>query len=365
MSATIAEQRKELANMLLTTINTDGAKWQDGILHFNFQNLSTKQGYHGSNWVRLFCSTLINNYHDPRWATFNQARNMGLSIKKGSTGTRIMVHKTIDRRTNKPVDNKKLDAELAGMSAKEEREFRKKNLYSMSKYHCVFNGSQIEGLEKYNPVAMTEDEMKKRNDNIEQIITQSEAPIYYDGNGKNFYLSTMDEIHLTNREKFYALDNFYTTALHEMAHSTGHKSRLHRDMDNAFGSEPYAREELVAELASVMIATELGLQPSIKSLTNNAVYVREWSKQIKSDDDFALEAISAASLATDFICNKERRKQLISNAQHRQQSDEKPNNDKNEKRGIYISPTIERPLHNKKKPTTKTTAPKKSNDDCK
>jgi antirestriction protein ArdC len=68
--------------------------------------------------------------------------------------------------------------------------------------------------------------------------------------------------------------------LHELAHWTGHSSRLNRDLQNRFGSSAYAMEELRAELASAFVANELGIPTDIP---HHASYIASWIRPLKDD----------------------------------------------------------------------------------
>ena len=131
----------------------------------------------------------------------------------------------------------------------------------------------------------------------------------YDGNGRNFYSLLSDDIHLTERAAFKSDEFFYNAALHERAHSTGHSSRLNRNLSGTFGSKAYAREELVAELSSVLIAAELGLDHSERVIENSAEYVRSWAKDIREDPQTLIDAVFDASRATDYVCDRERQRE--------------------------------------------------------
>ena len=92
---------------------------------------------------------------------------------------------------------------------------------------------------------------------IKKLSESMNVPIHYDGVGSAFYRPSTDDIHLPRPESFYSSAEFNGTALHELAHSTGHPTRLNRDIKNLFGSENYAFEELVAEMTSCFMSANL------------------------------------------------------------------------------------------------------------
>ena len=211
---------------------------------------------------------------DPRWITFNQAKDNGYTVKKGAKGVPIELYKTIDKRTGKDADMPAILEEIKDMTFNERQEFKRKNLQSFARGYYVFNAGDVVGIEPYRAPDITPADVSKRNERIERVIADSECPVMYDGNGRNYYSLLSDDIHLTERAAFKSDEFFYNAALHERAHSTGHSSRLNRNLSGTFGSKAYAREELVAELSSVLIAAELGLDHSERVIENSAEYVR-------------------------------------------------------------------------------------------
>jgi antirestriction protein ArdC len=91
--------------------------------------------------------------------------------------------------------------------------------------------------------------------------------------------------------------NFYRTALHELGHWTGHESRLARDFSGTFGSSAYAREELVAEMASAFTCASLSIQPTVR----HADYVGAWLEVLREDERAIFRAASHASKAADYL----------------------------------------------------------------
>ena len=123
----------------------------------------------------------------------------------------------------------------------------------------------------------------------ERILQLSKARIIHDAPDYPFYRPSTDSISLPDRGRFPSAANYYATALHELGHWTGHETRLKRDLSHPYGSEGYAREELRAEIASLIIGAELGTG---YDPTQHAAYAASWSK-ILSDDP--LEIFRAAA----------------------------------------------------------------------
>ncbi|MDE7107278.1 MAG: ssDNA-binding domain-containing protein, partial [Clostridiales bacterium] len=297
--------RQALVDRVLSRLDEGAIPWDNGMKGFAApRNAVSGKHYRGMNLLNL----MLAGKDDPRWITFNQATDAGYKVKKGAHGVPIELYKTIDKRTGKDADIAAIKEEIKDLTFTERQAFKKENLQTFARTYHVFNASDVIGIEPYRAPTLAPADISARNERIEAVIAGSQAPIFYDGNGRNFYESALDEIHLTNRAAFTSDEFFYNTALHEMAHSTGHSSRLKRKMGNGFGSPEYAREELVAEMASVLIAAEFGLNHSDRVIENSAEYVRSWAKDIRDNPQTLIDASFDASRATDYICDFERQR---------------------------------------------------------
>ena len=127
------------------------------------------------------------------------------------------------------------------------------------------------------------EERTKQIEIIERVIENSAAPINFDGGNRAYYSPIKDSIHLPEIKQFKSMQDFYATALHEIAHSTGHSSRLNRELSGGFGTPNYAREELRAELASIFMQIELGLSVEGKHFENHGAYLASWLKAVKNN----------------------------------------------------------------------------------
>lgn len=252
------------AETIIEMLKAGTAPWQrewdiNEALMMPYQNAISKVAYKGANILRLYVHSLKMGFSDPRWVTFNQAKEKGWYVMKGAKGTQVAFFK----RYQKEEQNEDGETELESRFAK--------------KIYTVFNASQINGIE-----ALPESE-KHEWDPIEigeSILNNSCAHIEYNGKDRAFYNPHFDSIHLPERNCFKDAGGFYSTAIHELAHWTGHENRLNRKLANSRGTEDYAREELRAEIASWMISAATGLPFSPE---NHASYVNGWIKAIKED----------------------------------------------------------------------------------
>lgn len=290
----VKEQRKMLVEEIVKDMQ-DGKvfMWDKGFTSLNAVNAVTDSPYRGGNIIRLGYSAYKNGFKDRRWMTFKQAQNKGYKIKKGSKGTSIEYF-----------DVKELVPEQVGNknNVGEDVKLEPRNI-AFVKTYVVFNGDQIEGLPPDEDVNGKNKDIL-RSDAMELLLNKSEAQIFYDQMNQNFYSSKLDEIHVVPRERFDDNSHFYGTVAHEIVHSTGHESRLKRDMGGKFGSEQYAREELVAELTTMFMAREYGFSLDDKHKENHKAYILSWSKALKENPDELFRAARLADKAVDYINTK-------------------------------------------------------------
>ena len=148
--------------------------------------------------------------------------------------------------------------------------------------------------EKEMPMIDVNDRIEKA-EAILDYWNANESKIVH-GGSQAFYSPSADEAHLPEREKFKSTQSFYDTAFHEIGHSTGHESRLNRDLSGRFGSQSYAMEELRAEIASIFMEQDLGIEASEERLQNNAAYIQSWKDKIKENPNAYYEKMAENSL---------------------------------------------------------------------
>jgi antirestriction protein ArdC len=137
-----------------------------------------------------------------------------------------------------------------------------------------------------------------RHEQAEALLAASNARIDHEPGDRAYYSVVADRIVLPQRSQFETSDRYYATALHELGHWTGHESRLARDLSHPFGSEAYAREELRAEIASLMLGDELGIghDPG-----QHVAYIESWITAIQKDPREILRAASDAEKITRYL----------------------------------------------------------------
>ena len=305
----ILEQRKKTAEILVNAIqNTNLPEWQRGYVFRKQYNPISETKYSKANMIHLMAAALENGWTDPRWVTFPQMKaenqkyiDAGLDpiyvLKKGSKGSLIEFHQECykDPETGKTIPtNRSSDNTNSNEPSEESR-----NTFWVHQYYKVFNAEQFE---KFPPLEREIEDIvrvEQRNKFIENIMENSQAPIHFDQVDRNYYIPSKDEIHLVARENWKAPELLYSTALHEIGHSTGHASRLHRNLKGGKGSEAYAREELVAEFTSALLHGTYNLERAEQE--NNAAYIKGWSQQLLSDPNAFVYAIRDAEKAVQYI----------------------------------------------------------------
>lgn len=258
------------------------------------RNATTGNTYKGINTLNLIAEAQIKGYEDPRWLTYKQAKALGGNVKAGEKHTKIEFWQ-FGREVDKIGENGR---PVIGEDGKPEKIFMRYE-HPAHTFHQVFNAAQCENI----PELVKEDLAPKREfipiEMAEKILQNSGAVINYDKHGRSaHYQPQSDEITLPLKELFSSEMGFYSTALHELGHWSGHDSRLNRDMSHPFGTEGYAKEELRAEIASFMLCSELGVDfdPS-----NHGAYVKSWCKNLEDEPKEIFRASSDALKITNFI----------------------------------------------------------------
>ncbi|MGV7209327.1 zincin-like metallopeptidase domain-containing protein [Oxalobacteraceae bacterium A2-2] len=251
--------------------------WQAGEPNtFLPMNPVTDQRYKGINALQL----MSQGYEDPRWMTYKQAASLDLQVRAGEKGTRIQYWKFSEEQVRAGEDGQPL-LDARGKAVKDTVALERPKHF----FATVFNAAQIDGMPPLARQAQEWDPIAR----AEGILQASGASITHGQQDSAFYRPDADTIHLPNRSRFPDAQRYYATALHELGHWTGHPSRLDRDLAHPFGSEAYAREELRAEIASMILGDTLGIghDPG-----QHAAYVGSW---IKALQDEPMEIFRAAA----------------------------------------------------------------------
>ncbi len=258
-------------------------------------NPTTGNRYKGINALQLMSQPHI----DTRWLTYKQAESQGAQVRKGEKSTLIQYWKFTDERIKKNENGSPvMDSE--GNPAKVQVKLERPRVF----YASVFNGEQIDNL----PELIIDPPQWNPIERAEEILQASNAKIQHGEYNRAFYRPATDSIHLPHKHQFETPDRYYATALHELGHWSGHESRLHRDLSNPFGSEGYAKEELRAEIASMLLGQELGIghDPG-----QHAAYVASWIKALEEEPMEIFRAAADAEKIQEYVLAFAQQKELV------------------------------------------------------
>lgn len=293
----------QVAEKLIEQLKAGTAPWQkpwssENLPAFELPyNVQSGNRYKGINTLML----LLAEREDPRWMTFKQAAASDWQVKKGEKGTMIQFVKTTDQQTKRDEKGKSVLNEL-GQPVKINLKLDKPIITSA----WVFNAEQINGipsLERQDTESLTWNPLER----AESLIKQSGAVIHHRAGDRAFYSPIADQITMPLREQFDAPGKYYATLLHELGHWTGHTDRLDRSIMNRFGTEDYAREELRAEIASLLIGQELriGHDPG-----QHAAYVDSWIKVLQENPFAIHSAATDAEKIFNYLTSMERKQEI-------------------------------------------------------
>ena len=246
-------------------------------------NLITQKEYRGLNVFTLASQ----GYPSRFWLSFNQTSKLGGRIRKGEKSSPVIFWNIGDERQTTTQDGVKETSRPL-----------------LLRYYSVFNLSQAEGIDI--PASLLQE--TRTNDPIEtceQLVTNMPNPPAFEQSDKAWYSPSKDLVGMPARGLFHSSEEYYATEFHELAHSTGHLKRLHRenfDSPVSFGSESYSKEELIAEMTAAMLCGIAGIEQN--TLENSAAHLNTWIARLKSDSRLLVSAASQAQKAADFIQGK-------------------------------------------------------------
>jgi antirestriction protein ArdC len=279
--------------------------WEPGASSLGIPfNPTSERAYRGGNALHLMATGLQRGYDDQRWMTYKQASDNGWQVRRGEKGTQIEYWE-VKQAADKTQPSRPAGAGDGSTAANNETDAGKSRL--IHRVYTVFNAQQIERIPPHTPEPHTTFEAAQAG---EQILKNSGANIAHDQADHAFYSRSQDSIHLPPKDAFKDAAGYYGTALHELAHWTGHPSRLDRSTlteSYRFGDVNYAKEELRAELASVFLAAQRGIPHNPEQ---HAAYVNSWIGALKRDKNEIFRAAHDASAATDLILALERDKSI-------------------------------------------------------
>jgi putative DNA primase/helicase len=266
----------QVATAIIKQLKEGTAPWQkpwEPGKRFMPYNPTTGNEYRGMNAVWLMSQSQTRGFTDARWMTYRQSQEQDAQVRKGEKGTPIQFWKWQGLEPVKDANGKPV-LDQDGQPVRQMVRYERPRVMGA----VVFNAEQIEGLPPA-PARPVRPEWE-RHAQAETILTNSGVPMRHIPGDRAFYRLAEDTITMPERSQFPTGDRYYATALHELGHATGHPSRLARDLAHPFGSEGYAREELRAEIGSLMLGEQLGIghDPS-----QHVAYVASWIKALEEN----------------------------------------------------------------------------------
>lgn len=241
--------------------------------------------YHGINVPILWAAAKSKDYESGWWGNYSQWQAVGGQVRRKEKATTIVFWKKIKRV---------LKDELSGEE--------KTEVFPMAKAWSVFNAEQQDGwVEPEPPPVQNPAEVI---DDVRRFVANTLAEIRHDGD-EAYYSPIDDVIHMPVMERFRGTQSstpteaYYATELHELTHWSGSEKRLQRDFSGKYGSEAYAFEELVAELGSAFLCSDLQIANSPRE--DHAKYLKSWLKTLKGDKKAVFTAASQARKAAEFL----------------------------------------------------------------
>lgn len=291
----MAQDRKELygkvAERLIEMMRQGVAPWSKPWAvttsrdPFAPHNPITGTRYKGFNRLHLGIVMMERGWDDPRFMTYNNAKAEGGQVREGSKGTQIIFNSPVEE-----VDKKT-----------KEKTGRK---FWVTKVHTVFNVAQIDGLD-LEPIAPSDrpdfDEHEEAQDIADGWLAAEKIGLTHGGD-RACYSPLFDTITMPEGSDFTTREHYYQTLFHEIIHSSGHEKRLKRIESTTFGSDEYAKEELVAEIGAAMLYATAGLDLDLTQ--HSAAYLKAWADRLEDDPGLLVTAANAAERAAEYVLER-------------------------------------------------------------
>lgn len=266
-------------------------------------NLNSGRRYTGFNALWLSFVAAMTGYTVNLWATYDGAKRLGGNVRADEKGTKAVYYTVTEKCPDCGKWSKATYTDDAGYTCPKcgHHTDDKPEVRFFAKYYNLFNIAQCDGLDAYMP-----DDPGKQDHtpiaDIEAVFANMQNPPKIVHPGRPSYAPKLDTVYMPELGQYEAPEHYYHDLAHEVAHSTGHASRLNRpgitDFD-VWGDAQYAREELVAEMAAALLAIEWGISAPTFDLT--AAYVASWLEVLNDDPNMVIRAASDAQKAVNYI----------------------------------------------------------------
>ncbi len=245
-------------------------------------NAATGRRYSGINVLILWGAVIEGGFTSQSWLTFRQAISLGGAVRKGARGTTVVYASRFVPSEGRAGPSSGASNDPRGIP--------------FLKRFTVFNVEQCDGLPVGVGAPATPPAAHLILPKAENLIKATGVDFRI-GGARAFYDPRRDYVQVPPPRAFFETIDWHRTAFHELGHSTGHPSRLARDLTGCFGSKKYAHEELIAEITAAFTCAALGILPTVR----HADYIGAWLELLRDDDRAIVRAASAASRAADYL----------------------------------------------------------------
>jgi antirestriction protein ArdC len=262
---------QSVTDRIITSLEEGTVPWRKPWVGGGPRNVENGRLYTGINPFLL----ALTPYGDPRWGTYNAIKRVGGQVRRKEEHTKIVLLKRVNKRRDKKAPEVEPDS------------------YFLFRYYNVFNAEQADGLPELEDAKFDNEPIER----AEQIALGYIGPTVTFGGDRAVYYPMTDMVRVPMLDQFMSAEAYYSTLYHELVHSTGHESRLDRLEGTGFGTGPYAKEELVAEMGAAMLCGMAG----IENLDQSAAYIAHWLEPLRNDKKFVVSAAGMAQKASDLI----------------------------------------------------------------
>jgi len=240
------------------------------------KNFTTDKPYRGINAFMTY-----GIFESPNWMTFKQINDKGGKVRKGSSATLVIFWSMIKNK-------------------KEESKDKEDKMFPIMKFYYIFNLDQVEGIDCPD-TKDTEDKLDfVPSEKAESVVKKyKNIPTINHGGPVACYNFIKDVVSVPAKDDFKSVEGYYATLFHELVHSTGHTSRLNRNLTGMGDHSSYSKEELVAEMGAAILCSQSGLSEEV--IDNQASYISSWSSRLKDAPGELINACQKAQKAVDLI----------------------------------------------------------------
>ncbi|MEI8194334.1 MAG: zincin-like metallopeptidase domain-containing protein, partial [Phycisphaerae bacterium] len=275
----------EITQQIIAMLDKGVVPWRSPILgqgKAGFpKNLDSGKPYRGVNVFLLAFTAYLKGYGSSYWLTFNQAKASGGSVKKGEKSAMVVFWKQYEV---------------------EDRQTGMKKQVPVMRFYRVFNAEQCDGIKPRDAAVYVPTPFEAIAAAEALVKGYANGPAIEHGGQQAYYRPSSDTVKIPEPSRFSSNEEYYSTLLHELSHSTGIKSRLDRGLDTdpkPFGSPDYGKEELIAEMAASFLCGQAGITPAV--IENQAAYLSGWLGRLKQDKKLIIQAAAAGQRAADWI----------------------------------------------------------------